>query len=51
MARSPKHIDDLSSLDMRFRIAAERVTVEWLMERVACTKQGADPPPTPKHLD
>jgi len=29
-----EHIDDLSMLDMRFRTAAERVTVEWLKERV-----------------
>jgi hypothetical protein len=30
---SYRHKADLSSLDMRFRIAAERVTVGWLRER------------------
>jgi len=45
-----KHIDDLSSLDMRFRTAAERVTVEWLKERVERRKQGAEAPPIPTHL-
>jgi hypothetical protein len=47
---SYKHLDDLSSLDMRFRIAAEWVMVGWLKERVARRKQGASAPPVPKHL-
>jgi hypothetical protein len=41
---SYKHIDDLSSLDMRFRTAAERVEVGWLRERLARRKKGADSP-------
>ncbi len=45
-----KHIDDLSTLDMYFRTAAEWVTVEWLMERVERSRKGADAPPVPKHL-
>jgi hypothetical protein len=45
-----KHVDDLSSLDMRFRIAAERVSLEWIKERVACRKHGASAPPVPEHL-
>ena len=44
------HIDDLSPLDMRFRTAAERVTVEWLKERVERSKRGAEAPSIPKHL-
>ena len=47
---SYKHIDDLTSLDMRFRTAAERVTVEWLKERVERRKRGAEAPPIPPHL-
>jgi hypothetical protein len=45
-----KHIDYLSTLDMRFRTASEWVTVGWLKERVGRRKQGADAPPVPKHL-
>jgi hypothetical protein len=47
---SYKHIDDLSSLDMRFRIAAERVMVEWLKERVQRRREGLGSPPMPHHL-
>jgi hypothetical protein len=47
---SYKHIGDLGTLDMRLRIAAERVTVEWLKERVERRMQGAEAPPIPKHL-
>jgi hypothetical protein len=47
---SYKHLDDLTSLDMRFRTAAERVTVEWLRERVERRKRGAEAPPIPTHL-
>ena len=45
-----KHIDDLGRLDMHFRTAAERVTVDWLKERVERRKQGEDAPPIPPHL-
>jgi hypothetical protein len=45
-----KHIDDLSKYDMRFRIAAERVEVAWLKERVALRKKGAASPTIPYHL-
>jgi hypothetical protein len=45
-----KHIDDLNRLDMPFRTAAERVTVEWLKERVERRRTGADAPPIPRHL-
>jgi hypothetical protein len=45
-----KHIDDLTSPDMDFRTAAERVTVEWLRERVEREKLGAGAPPIPAHL-
>jgi hypothetical protein len=45
-----KHIDDLSSIDMRFRIAAERVEVAWLKERVERRKRGADSTTLPSHL-
>ena len=45
-----KHIDDLSRVDMELRTAAERVTVEWLRERVECAKEDASAPPVPKHL-
>jgi hypothetical protein len=44
------HIDDLSSLDMHFRTAAERVEVAWLKERLARRKKGADAPTIPYHL-
>ena len=45
-----KHIDDLSTHDMNFRIAAERVEVAWLKERLARSKSGADSPTIPYHL-
>ena len=45
-----KHIDDLSSLDMRFRTAAERVEVAWLKDRVERSKRGADSTTLPSHL-
>jgi hypothetical protein len=47
---SHKYIDDLGRLDMNSRTAAERVTVDWLKERVECRKQGAEAPPIPPHL-
>ena len=34
---------------MHFWTAAERVTVEWLKERVERRKWGEDAPPTPTH--
>ena len=45
-----KHIDDLSTQDMNFRIAAERIEVAWLKERVECSKRGAATPTIPYHL-
>jgi hypothetical protein len=45
-----KPLDDLTRLDMGLRTAAERVSVEWLRERVECAKKGASAPPVPKHL-
>jgi hypothetical protein len=45
-----KHLDDLTSLDMHFRTAAERVEVAWLKERVECSKSGALSPALPHHL-
>ena len=45
-----KHADYLSNFDMRFRAAAERVTVTWIRERVERRKQGASAPPVPEHL-
>jgi hypothetical protein len=47
---SYKHIDDLGTLDMRLRIAAERVVVDWLKERVGSRKLGAQAPSIPTHL-
>jgi hypothetical protein len=47
---SYKHIDDLSSLDMRFRTAAEWVQVGWLKERFEHRRRGAGSPPIPQHL-
>ena len=47
---SYKHIDDLSSLDMRFRTAAERVKVGWLKERIEHRRKGPHAPPIPHHL-
>jgi hypothetical protein len=43
--RLQEHIDDLGRLDMSSRTAAERVTMEWLKERVECRKRGAKAPP------
>jgi|SRR5215218_7090629 len=45
-----KHIDNLTTLDRDFRIAAERVEVAWLKERVERRKQGVEAPPIPSHL-
>jgi hypothetical protein len=45
-----KHIDDLSRPDMNFRIAAERIEVAWLKERVQRSKRGAASPALPYHL-
>ena len=45
-----EHLDDLTRLDMGSRTAAERVSVEWLRERVECAKKGASASPVPKHL-
>jgi len=39
-----KYIDDLSRRDMFARIAAERVEVAWLKERVARSKKRANFP-------
>ena len=39
-----KHIDDLTRQDMRARIAAERVQIAWLKERIARLRRGAIPP-------
>src|SRR5215207_8803652 len=47
---SYKHIDALSTHDMYFRIAAERVEVAWLKERVVRRKRGATSPTIPYHL-
>jgi hypothetical protein len=47
---SHKHVDDLGRLDMNARTAAERMTVDWLKQRVESKKQGADAPPVPRHL-
>jgi len=45
-----KYIDDLSTHDLLFRTAAERVEVAWLKERLARSKSGADSPTIPYHL-
>ena len=45
-----KHIDDLSTHDMNIRIAAERVEVAWLNDRVERRKRGAVSPNLPYHL-
>jgi len=47
---SHKHLNDLGTLDMRFRTAAERVTVEWLKERVEGRKLGTEAPTIPRHV-
>ena len=47
---SYKHVDDLGRLDMNARTAAERLTVDWLKERVERRKLGAEAPPMPEHL-
>jgi hypothetical protein len=45
-----EHIHTLSTWDMYFRIAAERIEVAWLKERVECSKRGAATPTIPCHL-
>jgi hypothetical protein len=40
-----KHVDDLSSHDMRVRTAAEQARREWLKDRVAWRKEGRVLPP------
>jgi hypothetical protein len=45
-----KHLDDLSTHDMNFRIAAERVVVAWLKDCVERSKRDADSPTLPYHL-
>jgi hypothetical protein len=45
-----KHIDALSTLDMRFRTAAEWLEEAWLKERLARRKKGEEAPPIPTHL-
>jgi hypothetical protein len=45
-----KHLDDLSTHDMHYRIAAEWVEVAWLKGRVVCRKRGAASPTIPYHL-
>jgi hypothetical protein len=45
-----KHLDDLGTLDMNARTSAERLTVDWLKERVERRKLGAEAPPVPSHL-
>src|SRR5215207_3631894 len=45
-----KHIDELGTLHMSFRTAAEQVEVAWLKERVESRKLGAEAPPMPAHL-
>jgi hypothetical protein len=47
---SYRHIADLSSLDMRFRIAAERVRVGWLRERKERRRRREESPPIRQHL-
>ena len=47
---SHKHVNDLGRLDMNARTAAERLTVDWLKERVERRKLGAEAPPIPAHL-
>jgi hypothetical protein len=42
-----KHVDDLSSHDMRVRTAAEQARREWLKDRVAWRKEGRVLPPAP----
>ena len=45
-----KRIDDLGRLDMRFRIAAERVRVGWLRERKERRRRREESPPIRQHL-
>ncbi len=40
-----KHIDDLTIYDMRSRIAAERVQIAFLKERIERQKGESPPPP------
>ena len=44
---SHKHVEDLGRLDTNARTAAERLTVDWLKERVESRKQGKEAPPVP----
>jgi|SRR5215207_5011070 len=45
-----KHLDYLSTLEMRFRTAAEWIEVGWLKERLERRRKGAPAPPIPRHL-
>lgn len=45
-----KHVDELNRPDMNARTAAERITLDWLKERVERRKLGAEAPPVPGHL-
>jgi hypothetical protein len=48
---SCEHIDRLGPQHREFMLAAERVEVEWLKERVMLLREGgAAPPPIPEHL-
>jgi len=47
---SYEHIDALSTHDMTFRIAAERIEVGGLKERLARRKKDAASPTLPYHL-
>jgi len=47
---SHEHLDNLTRPDMGSRTAAERVSVDWLRDRLECAKKGASAPPVPKHL-
>ena len=45
-----KHLEELSTLEMRFRIAAERIEVGWLKQRLERRRKGGPSPPIPRHL-
>jgi hypothetical protein len=45
-----KHLEDLSTLQMRLRTAAEWIEIWWLKERQERRRKGAPPPPIPRHL-
>ena len=45
-----KHLEELSTLEMRFRIAAERIEVGWLKQRLERRRKGPPSPPIPRHL-